>query len=932
MKFKSLRILQATIALILSCHAIAEDAFQGILPVTDPKMSMSLNGTWQLKVQEGIAPSKAVPEADASWRPIPVPGCWEAYGFCPPSYDSALPLTGYYRTAFAIPSQWKGQRIVLRLDGVLYAYDLWLNGKHVGEWHSAYNSALFDLTPFIDKRVKQQQLALRVITQHISSDFDYNDDWAPCGIFRDVTLFAVPDIHLADLTITTKMNGDVEVNTLVAHADKHTIVEHTIKPLGLKAEGLQAHLHVDSPHLWTAETPYLYTLHTRLIRKGKELQHFRHRFGIREVSVDGKILKLNGQPIKLRGVTSHATDPRTVKVIGDSLTLKDMRLMKAASVNYIRTSHYPREPRFYELADSLGFYVIDEVPFGYGDKHLSDTTFYAELHQRAQATIRRDKNHPCVLIWSLGNENPLTDICLRLGHEVKREFDATRPICYPQIGSYFRRFDFKFPDVADIYAPHYPTVGQIGGFYQRSDRPVVFTEYCHTLGISFEDHDRQWQIIERTPWLAGGSVWEWVDQGMPFHEERADAYGYEERVFTSPHGGFMMAGNKGTDGLLYADRTPLPNYYELQHNYARAFITDSILHAYSNTNAVAAIDLNICNRYDFIDLKDNVTFHWTLTADRDTLATGAFSPACPPRKQTTYTLSLPVKPDTARIGLLNIDVSDATGLVFLRQALPIEPQPLQPRLSSVFSHPSTDPLALLQEGFLVRAGRKATMAERLKVGDKRLERYLLRLDPDGRHAATIATDIHTSSAAHATYVTFDLTPDSSDTFLSELGLAFLLPPAIDRVRWIGQGPFPSYPGRYRANRYGFWAMRQGDFYFEGNRRGVDAALFTDVEGNGLLLVCRQGDVNFEQTDRGIVVTCNAAVAGQGPKFARTAYPVTASEIGTVHGDFYLYRVEAKAVPQLLQTLFGNAEDVPLPHHPFFTQYDTYLMRFADIVQ
>lgn len=932
MKFKSLRILLATIALILSCHAIAEDAFQGILPVTDPEMSMSLNGTWQLIVQEGIAPSKAVPEADASWRSIPVPGCWEAYGFCPPSYDSALPLTGYYRTTFAIPSQWKGQRIVLRLDGVLYAYDLWLNGKYVGEWHSAYNSALFDLTPFIDKRVKQQQLALRVITQHICSDFDYNDDWAPCGIFRDVTLFAVPNIHIADLTITTKMNGDVEVNTLVAHADKHTIVEHTIEPLGLKAEGPQAHLHVDSPHLWTAETPYLYTLHTRLIRKGKELQHFRHRFGIREVSVDGKILKLNGQPIKLRGVTSHATDPRTVKVIGDSLTLKDMRLMKAASVNYIRTSHYPREPRFYELADSLGFYVIDEVPFGYGDKHLSDTTFYAELHQRAQATIRRDKNHPCVLIWSLGNENPLTDICLRLGHEVKREFDATRPICYPQIGSYFRRFDFKFPGVADIYTPHYPTVGQIDGFYQRSDRPVIFTEYCHTLGISFEDHDRQWQIIERTPWLAGGSVWEWVDQGMPFQNERADAFGYEERVFTSPHGGFMMAGNKGTDGLLYADRTPLPNYYELQHNYARAFITDSILHAYPNTNSVAAIDLNICNRYDFIDLKDNVTFHWTLTADRDTLASGAFSPACPPRKQTTYTLSLPVKPDTARIGLLNIDVSDATGLVFLHQALPIEPQPLLPRLSSVFGHPSADPLALLQEGFLVRAGRKATMAERLKVGDKRLERYLLRLDPDGRHAATIATDIHTSSAAHATYVTFDLTPDSSDTFLSELGLAFLLPPAIDRVRWIGQGPFPSYPGRYRANRYGFWAMRQGDFYFEGNRRGVDAALFTDAEGNGLLLVCGQGDVNFEQTDRGIVVTCNAAVAGQGPKFARTAYPVTASDIGTVHGDFYLYRVEAKAVPQLLQTLFGNAEDVPLPHHPFFTQYDTYLMRFADIVQ
>ena len=140
--------------------AFAIDAFQGILPVTDPQMKMSLNGTWQLKVVEGITGDQSVPAADATWGRIPVPGCWEAYGFCKPSYDKALPLTGYYRTSFTLPAAWKGQRIVVRFDGVLYGYDLWINGKPAGSWRSAYNTALFDITPYINSKRERQELAI----------------------------------------------------------------------------------------------------------------------------------------------------------------------------------------------------------------------------------------------------------------------------------------------------------------------------------------------------------------------------------------------------------------------------------------------------------------------------------------------------------------------------------------------------------------------------------------------------------------------------------------------------------------------------------------------------------------------------------------------------------------------------------------------------
>ena len=884
----------------------ADDAFHGILPVTDRTMMRSLNGEWALKVIEGTADTDEVPAQDGSWGKIPVPGCWEAYGYCKPSYDKANPLTGYYRTTFSVPTEWKGKRIVLRLDGVLYGYDLWINGKKAGSWRSGYNTALFDITPYINKKRGSQELAMKVITRFPGSDFDYNDDWAPSGIFRDVTLMAVPETHLSDLTIHAKLSGEVSVDTEIANAKKGTTVKHEIYDMQGNMVGTSK---VDNPQLWTAETPYLYTLRTMLMQKKDTLQVFTNRFGFRETTIEGNVLKLNGKPIKLRGVTCHSTDPVTVKVINEESILRDMKLMKEASVNYIRTSHYPREPRFYELADSLGFYIIDEVPFGFGDKLLSDTAYYPVLQQRAQATIRRDKNHPSVIIWSLGNENPLTDICIRLGEYVSSELDPSRPYCYPQVGSYFRRF-FEgenakgFPSKAPIYSPHYPTTGQIAGFYQHRDRPVIFTEYCHTLGISLEDHDRQWEIIQRTPGIAGGSVWEWVDQGMPFKDSLDNRYGYEEKVFTSDNGGFEMYGNKGTDGLLYADRTPLPNYYELRRNYARAFVS-----------SLKGNVLTIVNRYDFLNLKDNVSFRWTLTCDRDTVRTGAFTIDCAPHDSATYRMELP---EQTGLSLLCFDVVDAQGHKFLEQSFVMN----KPSFSVIGTKgTNTD-----TPSFLVRVGRKATMAELIKVGDKRIERYL---QPVGN--PYVKADIKTKKCPDGSLaVNYTLTPDTTtDRFLSEIGVAWLLPKEIDHVQWLGMGPLASYPGRCKANNYNIWSLHKDDLYFEGNRMGIDAAFFSDKDGNGILVVGDSLNMNFEQTDCGIVVSVNAAVSGQGPKFARTAFPVTSKNTDTLQGSFRICAVKDNELPPAMNYLLSQPKT---PFKPFKTQYDTYLMRYDDITE
>ncbi len=932
------------------------DAFKGILPVTDKSVMKSLNGTWNLKVVKGIDDKKEVPHKDKTWGQIPVPGNWEQYGFCEPSYSFPDSLTGYYRTEFEVPAAWKGQRVVLRMDGVLRGYDLWLNEQYVGFWEQCYNTCLWDLTPHLKEG--KQQLAMRIYSRYKGHEFDNWDDWAPMGIFRDVTLFCVPETHVGSFKVeTTEVNGqqatlrfEVGVTGATSHSSIQLIVRYPDgkvlfttgnKPVKLDASGKFIKEVTDkAAKLWNAETPYLYTVEYNLFENGNQTQHFQQKFGVRQLTIDeNQVLRLNGKTIKLRGVNAHSTDPQTVKVISEEHILKDMKMMKEASINYMRLSHYPREPRFYELCDSLGFYLVNEVPFGSrGEKNLSKPDYKDFLYTRAKATIDRDRNHPSVLIWSLGNENPLPKSCQALGKWVQ-EYDLTRPYCFPQKGSYFMKFNFeKFPAGIPVYAPHYPGTKQLKDFYANTDRPIVFTEYCHTLGIAFEDHDLQWEAIEATPRIAGGSVWEWADQGMPFkvkseelkvkneHFFEGRYYGYEERVFTSKDGGFEMNGDQGTDGVVYANRLPLPNYYELQHNYSRAAVIDKEVTPNADKTGTT---LYVRNRYDFLNLKDNVTFKWNYTVNRKKVATGSFSPDCAPHDTVAVDIQLPLAQHKDGIQLLNIEISDKDGYVFLRQALRIKQgwrnvgTELTKRMKQDTNIDGTAPKnQLIQEGPMARLGRKMTMGEMLKVESSRISRYLQPLDnPYARCELTYAD-------GKTNYVFTGIKQEEKQRFLSEVGVAYLLDKRIDRVQWIGYGPYPTYPGRQQANRYGYWSMQQGDIYFEGNRMGVDAAWFSDAEGNGILIIADNSNISFEQTDCGLVVTVNAAVSGQGPKFARTTHSVTTDRLKTKKGGFRMFQTKAGETPRL----FENPANVPAAYNPFLTQYDTYLMRYKDIVE
>jgi len=946
----------------VACHITAqvEDAFKNVWSIDNQASNRSLNGIWKFTLIHDTNWSQyqdfyKTSYNDSLWSTIPVPGNWDIYGFTTPHYDYPGVLTGFYRHIFTVPSKWNGQHVMLRLDGVLRAYDLWINGQYVGKWESAFNTCQFDITPYLNSKGRNL-LAMRVYTIYKGNSFDCNDDWAQVGISRDVTLYPVPTVHISDVTIKTvslkrktaivSFNFDISSFKDKKIKDGNLFIKANLVDYKGKIKSffclpvisgkLYKEIIFTNPLLWTAETPMLYQIKYSLCQGKQILESSSEHFGIRQVEIKGTSLKLNGIAIKLRGVTLHATDPKNGKVISENLNLKDMRLMKAANVNCIRTSHYPREPRFYELCDSLGFYVIDEVPFGYGDELLSDTTYQDILLTRARSTVQRDKNHPSVIVWSIGNENPLTQITIVTGKYVQK-MDPSRPICYPMMGGYFSNLHFNIPDFVDIYAPHYPDIDTINEYAKISKKPIIYTEYSHSLGQAFEQHHETWEAIENNECMAGGCVWEWVDQGMPFKAHRTDFYQWTDSVWLDKDGGFMMDGYEGTDGLLYANRIPLSNYYVLQSDYAQAQVLDTTLIL---TPGEHKVPIHIRNRYDFINLCENIRCDWTLFADHEAIQKGHFTPNCQPHANNLIYINLSIPKNDGRIYWLKFSMIDKKNkdCIYNQQVVRVNKFPnLVKRLALSNAVEKGNALSLFQKGPLVRVGRKTSLSEDFQVKDRVIKNYLM--EPKlikGQNylfendSISLKGTIDYTSENNATKVSFNLKPIKSKKLLLESGIAFLLDSSICNVQWYGNGPFASYPGKTSSNNYGFYSKSKGDLYFEGNRIGVDAVLCTKSNGDGIVLLCNNANVNFEQTDRGIVLTYNVYVSGLGAKWGITNFPIFANQIDSLKGSFYLFKINGKHWDKIMHQLFVPCNDIKA-FHPFMSQYDNYLLKYDDII-
>lgn len=672
-----LRFVFHALAWLLMAGA-APAAAPSVYPVRAGAFARSLNGEWSFKYTAGHdAGSDEVfhePGFDASaWQKIPVPANWELHGFAEPRY--ALELEdglGLYRRSFRTPHDWTGRRVCLRFEGVAYGFEAWLNGKKIGGSSAgAYNPNTFDVTDALLADV-ENILAVRVATKPPGYEFDVNDDWALSGIFRDVTLFSVPDTHFTDLTTSTKLTDDGSADLTVAVSlsrpdgevrgkllapDGRVVREF---PIAHTSHGTyMTHVLLEKPQLWTAETPALYHLQLTLSANGKPVQSIDERIGLREISIADGVLRLNGRPIKLHGVNHHDLDPENGRAITEAQMRRDLELMKKGNINFIRTSHYPPQPRFIELCDELGFYVMCEVAIGKGEEHLNDPAYHDNILARVEPTVTRDKNRPSVIVWSIGNENPLTDVELEACHLAKR-LDPTRPVCLPKIGSYFAENYAKIPDYVDIYSPHYPGNTTLRRFARSLKRPVILTEYAHALGLATDRIQDQWGIIQETPTFAGGSIWHFQDQGILRKSEKAvDLKKDTDLVWLDPRRNYDTHGNDGCDGIVYSDRTPQTDFWQTRKVYSPVQIEQ---HAVTVEPGKREVSLTVENRHDFRSLA-GMKLEWALQRNCREIQKGNLALNAPAREKETVRVPV-IIPEDARENIITLELRciDETGL------------------------------------------------------------------------------------------------------------------------------------------------------------------------------------------------------------------------------------------------------------------------------
>jgi beta-galactosidase len=683
----SLKLLPAALVALSCGAACAADAAYAYA-ASDQAFSRSLNGDWSFRyVPGGVADGDTgffVPRLDTSaWDTIAVPSNWELQGFAEPSYgDDLKDGKGLYRRTFRVPAGWQGRRAFLRFEGVAFGYEVWVNGKKAGQSSaSAFNRHTFDVTDLLQPE-GDNVVAVKVVTRPHGYEFDLNDDWSLSGIYRDVTLFSVPATHVRDVATATKLAADgaaeLSVDVALSQADGE-VRARLLAPDGGTAGELvlprtaerrrSGSIRVARPQLWTAETPALYRLQLTVSAGGKDVQAVEERVGLREVTIAGGMLLLNGRPVKLRGVNHHDLDPRHGRAITEAQMRADLELMKKGNVNFVRTSHYPPNVRLLELCDEMGFYVMDEVSIGHGEKNLDKPEYRDNILARVEPTIVRDKNRASVLVWSIGNENPVNEAELEAG-KLAKKLDPSRPITYPKIGSYFAANHGRIPEWVDIHAPHYPVNAKVAEYARTLKRPTIFTEYAHALGLATDRLQEQWELIQRHPVFAGGAVWHFMDQGiLRTSKDAVDPSKPTQQAWLDAHRFYDTHGLDGTDGVTYADRTPQTDYWQMRKVYApvRFIERSAVVHP-----GRQEIVLTVENRHDFRPL-GGMRLLWSLQRNGHAVQQGSLALSAAARGSETVRIPVDVPADAGDDVLaLNVRAVDEGGMQVNERAVALE--------------------------------------------------------------------------------------------------------------------------------------------------------------------------------------------------------------------------------------------------------------------
>ncbi|SPO04751.1 related to beta-galactosidase [Cephalotrichum gorgonifer] len=582
-----------------------------------------LSGKWKFHLS--TTPFKgptafADPSFDSSgWDKVDVPGMWQCQGYGkgpqytninypwpvdPPNVPFDDNECGRYLTTFTVAEELSGHQQRLRFEGVDSSFTVWVNGRNVGYSQGSRNPSEFDVTDYV-RFGEENHLAVEVYQRCDGSYLEDQDQLWLSGIFRDVYLHSFPKVHPEDFHVQTLLDddyGDAELRVVVKMSQSSTVLLKLIDADGksvaeakeeFKPEGTFC-LRLSNPHKWTAETPYLYTL--LLTFEGGT--HLSQRVGFRRIDFVSGVFCVNGNPVKFRGVNRHEHHPEHGRAVPYDFMKRDLLLMKRHNVNGIRTSHYIDDPRLYDLADELGLWVIDEADLechGFGEvgsdpaRFTSDNPEWTEAYvDRARQMVMRDKNHACVVIWSLGNE-AFYGRNHRAMYDWIKTVDGGRPVHYEQ--------DYSARS-ADVYSRMYASVDEIIKIAEepRWEKPLVLCEYVHAMGNGPGAIKEYIDAFYKYPRLMGGFVWEWANHGLKAKNAKGETY----MAYGGDWGDEPNDGNFCMDGLLFSDHTPTPGLTE----YRKAIEPVQTVKLEGN-------ELTIVNRYDHRTL-DHLVASWRI--------------------------------------------------------------------------------------------------------------------------------------------------------------------------------------------------------------------------------------------------------------------------------------------------------------------------------
>ena len=536
---------------------------------------------------------------DSQWTDFTLPGLFEIKGYGdrtyrnsgyafnttftpdPPYISEENNYTGSLRRTFDLPADWKGDDVYFHVGSATSNLMLWINGKYVGYSEDSKVAAEFNITKYL--KPGRNLIAMQIMRWCDGSYLEDQDFWRFTGVAREVYLYARPKVHVEDINIkqdltdgfkTGRLTCDVdlkgaknvEVTFLLCDADGKQVQETTVQAGAGRCKG---EMTLPGAKAWTAETPYLYTLYTVLKQDGKVVESIPQKVGFRHIEIKGAQLLVNGQPVLIKGADRHELDPDGGYVVSVDRMIQDIKIMKQMNINAVRTCHYPDDPRWYELCDQYGLYVTAEANLeshgmGYGDKTLAKNPSFEKAHlERNEANVLTLKNHPCIIVWSLGNEAGYGPN-FEKAYDWVKAYDQTRPVQYEQAGQNGK---------TDIFCPMYYDYNGCDKYSQNDNpRPLIQCEYAHMMGNSGGGFKEYWDLVRKYPKYQGGYIWDFVDQGL---RDKSTVTGKEIFTYGGDYGRYPASDyNFNINGLIAPDRRWNPHAYEVRYFYQDIWVTD----------------------------------------------------------------------------------------------------------------------------------------------------------------------------------------------------------------------------------------------------------------------------------------------------------------------------------------------------------------------